>query len=179
MHNLTDPFNALTILGDAAIATGANAHSPYGPGMRGFARNVGVSTTQDLSGEMLCTFLIPALVHQDPHYHRMPNASIPRRIGHTIAQIAWTLGDNGKPMLNYGDLLGGAASLELSNLYVPGQRTNLPSTAQCYATGLATAPIDNLVSEFLPDVARHIHVQIVVIQRIINKVAQAGTPGPQ
>lgn len=38
--------------------------------------------------------------------------------------------------------------------------------------GLATAPIDNFVSEFLPDVALHIHVQIVVIQRIINQVAK-------
>jgi hypothetical protein len=178
-RNVLDPFNGLTILGDSAIATGLNAHSAYGPGMRGFARNVGVSTTQDLSGEFLCTFLIPSIMGQDPHYHRMPDATIPRRIRHAIVQIAWTQGDNGKGMVNYGDLVGGAAVLELSNLYVPGQQTNLPASAQRYGIGLATAPIDNFVSEFLPDVARHIHVQIVVIQRIINKVAQTGGSATQ
>jgi hypothetical protein len=31
----------------------------------------------------------------------------------------------------------------------------------------------------LPDVARHIHVQVVVIQRIINKVAKTDGPGSQ
>ena len=33
-------------------------------------------------------------------------------------------------------------------------------------------PIDNFITEFLPDVARHIHVQIVLVQRIINQVAK-------
>jgi hypothetical protein len=37
---------------------------------------------------------------------------------------------------------------------------------------LATAPIDNFVSEFLPDVARHVHIQVVIIQRVINQVAR-------
>lgn len=179
MHNVTDPFNALTILADAAIAIGSDSDTAYGPGMHGFAKNVGVSYTQDLSGEFLCTFLVPTLAHQDPHYHRMPSATISRRIRHAIVQIAWTQGDDGKGMVNYGDLIGGATALELSNLYVPGQRTNLPSSAQRYATGLATAPIDNFVSEFLPDVARHIHVQIVVIQRIINRVALTSGQGTQ
>jgi hypothetical protein len=44
---------------------------------------------------------------------------------------------------------------------VPGRETNLPASAARYSTGLATAPIDNFVSEFLPDLARHIHVQVV------------------
>ena len=50
------------------------------------------------------------------------------------------------------------------------------STVSRYAIGLATAPIDNFVTEFLPDVARHIHVQVVIIQRVINQVARTGGP---
>lgn len=51
-------------------------------------------------------------------------------------------------------------------------RPNIRASAKRYATGLATAPIDNFVTEFVPDIASHIHVQIVVIQRIINQVAR-------
>jgi hypothetical protein len=172
LRNVTDPFNVITILGDAGIAVGYNAHSPYGPGMTGFGRYVGVSYTQDLTGELFGTFLIPVIVHQDPHYHRMPDASIPRRVAHAILQVVWTQGDSGKGMVNFADLAGFAIGDEISNLYVPGRETNLPASATRYGIGLATAPIDNFVSEFLPDVARRIHVQVVVIQRVVNQVAR-------
>jgi hypothetical protein len=171
-RNVVDPFNVITILGDSAIAVGSNSDSPYGPGMPGFARNVGVSFTQDMTGEFFNTFLIPSIMRQDPHYHRMPNARIPRRIGHAILQVVWTQGDNGRGMPNYGNLVGSMIDDEISNLYVPGRQTNLPASAERYGIALATAPVDNFVSEFLPDVANHIHVQVVVIQRIINQVAK-------
>ncbi len=174
-RNVLDPFNALTILGSSAIAVGSDADSPYGPGMKGFGRYVGVSYTQDITGEFFGTFLIPSIVHQDPHYHRMPNATIPRRIRHAITQVVWTQGDNGKGMVNYGAVVGLAIDSEISDLYVPGQQTNLPSTAERYSTGLGAAPIDNFVTEFLPDVARRIHVRVVLFQQIINQVAK--TPG--
>jgi hypothetical protein len=177
VRNLVDPFNLVTILGDSGIAIASNSHSAYGPGMPGFARNVGVSFTQDMTGEFVGTFAIPSIVRQDPHYHRMPHASIPRRIRHAALQILWTQGDNGKGMPNYANIVGFAIDDEISNLYVPGQRTNLPSSAERYGIGLATAPIDNFVSEFVPDIASHIHVQIVVIQRIINQVARTTSSG--
>ncbi|MGA3129775.1 MAG: hypothetical protein ABSD59_03175, partial [Terracidiphilus sp.] len=171
-NNLLDPFNLITIAGEAAISVAANSHSAYGPGIPGWGRYMGVSFTQDLTGEFFGTFLIPSLVHQDPHYHRMPNSRIPRRIFHCVSQIAWTQGDNGRGMLNYSDLAGFAIDDAIGNLYVPGQQTRLSASTERYAIGLATAPIDNFVSEFLPDVARHIHVQIVIIQRVINQVAR-------
>jgi hypothetical protein len=171
-RNLLDPFNLITIGGEAAISVAANSHSPYGPGFPGWGRYVGVSFTQDLTGEFFGTFLIPSLVHQDPHYHRMPKAGIPRRVFHCVSQVAWTQGDNGRGMVNYADLAGFAIDDAIGNLYVPGQQTGLSASTERYAIGLATAPIDNFVSEFLPDVARHIHVQIVIIQRVINQVAR-------
>jgi hypothetical protein len=174
-RNVVDPFNAVTILGGSAIAVGANAHSDYGPGMTGFGRYVGVSYSQDITLEFFSTFLIPTIVHQDPHYHRMPNANIPRRICHAIVQVVWTEGDNGKGMVNYADLAGFAIEDEIGNLYVPGQKTNLPASAERYGIGLASAPIENFVYEFMPDVARRIHLRVVLFQQIINQVDR--TPG--
>jgi hypothetical protein len=174
-RNLIDPFNLLTIAGEAAISVAANSHSPYGPGMPGHGRYVGVSFTQNMVGEFFGTFLIPSIAHQDPHYHRMYGASIPRRALHTITQIAWTQGDNGEGMVNYADLAGFVFDDAIGSLYVPGVQTNFRAGAERYGIALATAPIDNVITEFVPDVARHIHVQIVVIQRIINRVATTGT----
>ena len=177
IRNVVDPFNAVTILGNAGITIGANSHTVYGPGMHGFAQLVGVSYTEDMTGEFIGTFLIPSVMHMDPHYHRMPHATIKRRIFHGITQVVWTQGDNGKGMLNYSALVGYPICLEIANLYVPGEKTNLPSTANRYATGLAIAPTDNFITEFLPDLARRIHVRVVLVQQIINQVAHTEPEG--
>ena len=82
MRDVADPFNGLTILASSAFTIGLDSHTPYGPGMAGFGRYVGVSYTQDMTGEFFGTFLIPSIAHQDPHYHRWPRASLKRRIAH-------------------------------------------------------------------------------------------------
>jgi hypothetical protein len=178
VRNWTDPFNAITILATSAIGVAADSHSPYGPGMPGFGRSVGVSYTQDLTGEFFGTFLIPSIVGQDPHYHREPDASIKHRIGHAILQVVWTQGDNGKGMLNYANLVGSAIDDEIGNLYVPGRSTNLPASAARYGINLALAPTDNFITEFVPDIASHIHIHAVIVQRIIDQVAKSNGGGP-
>ncbi len=176
-RNLVDPFNLLTIGGEAAISVAANSHSVYGPGFEGWGKYMGVSFTQDMVGEFFGTFLIPSVVHEDPHYHRLPSASVKRRAFHAIAQIVWTEGDNGKGMLNYSDLVGFALEDAVNDLYVPGQQTNFHASAARYGIALATAPIDNYITEFLPDIASRIHVRVVLVQRIINQVARTeGAP---
>ncbi|MGD0912101.1 MAG: hypothetical protein ABR928_09400 [Terracidiphilus sp.] len=171
VKNVIDPFNLITIAGESGISTAANSHSVYGPGFFGWSKDGGVSLTQDITGEFFGTFLIPSIAHQDPHYHRMPKASIARRILHCIDQVAWTQGDNGRGMVNYADLVGFAFDDAVDDLYVPGQQTNFRASAVRYATGLGTAPTDNFITEFLPDIASKIHVRVVLVQRIINQVA--------
>jgi len=80
IHGVVDPFNLLTIGGTSVLTVATDSHSPYGPGFWGWAKLSGVTLTEDMTGEFVGTFLIPAIDHQDPHYHRMPNASLKRRI---------------------------------------------------------------------------------------------------
>ena len=176
-RNILDPFEVMTILGDAAIATGADSHSAYGPGMPGFLRHTGVSFTQEMTVEFVDTFAICSLARQDPHYHREPHSSILHRAGHAAIQTVWTQSDAGKPMPNYANLLGFGIDDEIANLYVPARETNGRATAERYATGLLAAPVGNIVSEFLPSIASHIHIRVVIIQRIINEVAKTNASG--
>jgi hypothetical protein len=179
MRDVADPFNGLTILASSAFTISLDSHTPYGPGMAGFGRYVGVSYTQDMTGEFFGTFLIPSIAHQDPHYHRWPRATMKRRIAHAAYQVLWTQGDNGREMVNYANVVGFAAEDEIANLYVPGRQTNLPASAERYGYALLSAPINNYITEFLPDIARHIHTRVVAIQRIINQVAKTGGPTAQ
>jgi hypothetical protein len=178
VRDVADPFNAITILGSSAIAVASNSHSAYGPGFPGWGRYVGVSYSQDMTAEFFGTFLIPSVMRQDPHYHRMPAASLKRRIAHVIYQVAWTQGDDGNGMVNYADLAGFGIDDEVANLYVPGRETRASATAQRYASALALAPVDNAITEFLPDIAKKIHIRVVLIQQIINQIANKDAANP-
>ncbi len=50
----------------------------------------------------------------------------------------------------------------------------ISADAERYGIGLATAPIDNFITEFEPSIASRIHVHVVFVQRIVNQVARTG-----
>jgi hypothetical protein len=53
------------------------------------------------------------------------------------------------------------------------------ATVQRVVVGAALAPTDNFITEFLPDVARHIHIRVVFVQQILNQVARSEGGGDQ
>jgi hypothetical protein len=166
--DVVDPFNLLTIGATAAISVGSNPQSHYGPGIEGWAKNSGTLLTEDMTGAFFITYLIPSIAKQDPRYYRMPNASIPRRIANVLIQPVWSRSDNGGHMPNYGMLIGVPAAVTLANIYVPGRKQGVWPTVETSAIAIGTSPIDHLVDEFLPDVAKHVSIHIVLIQRIVN-----------
>ncbi|HEV2575852.1 MAG TPA: hypothetical protein VGU25_01460 [Acidobacteriaceae bacterium] len=178
LRDFMDPFNFVTIAGYSAIAVATNAHSPYGAGFTGFAKLTGYGLVEDAQGEFFQTYAIPSLVHQDPRYHRMPTASVKRRIWHAIAHTYVARHDDGRAMPNFATLLTYPISAELSNLYVPGIQTYGSATARRVAIGIASDPAGALVAEFLPDVARHIHIHIQFVQELVN-AAMVGAPSVQ
>jgi hypothetical protein len=172
--NVVDPFNLATIGVSAAITIGSNPDSAYGPGMKGWAKNSGTLLTEDMTGAFFVTFLVPSLIRQDPRYYRMPKASIPRRIANAIVHPVWSRSDNGNHMLNLAELLGIPATIAVANVYVPGRKQGIGSIAESSAVAIASSPIDTLTTEFLPDVAKHFKIRIVLIQQIVNHIALTG-----
>lgn len=168
-RDIFDPFNLLTIAADAIYGVESDAHGIYGPGLRGISKYAGVNFTEDMTGEYIGTFLVCSLAHQDPHYHREPNRSIPRRIFHAVVQVAWTQSDTGRPLFNYANVVGGFATAAISNAFVPGQaQQGWGTTSEQLALAFASSPSGNLVTEFLPDIASHINLHVVIFQRILN-----------
>ncbi len=182
-RNVSDPFNLATIVATAGFTIGIDSHTAYGPGWKGFGKLAGVSLLQDTSGEFFGTFLIPSLTHEDPHYHRMPHAGVPRRLLHAISRTVIAQHDDGTAMPNYSALLGYPIGAELSNFYVPGIESDARSTADRILLGYALDPVNNIITEFLPDLAKRVHIRIIFVQQILNQVvagqATAGQGSPQ
>lgn len=171
VRGVVDPFNVITIVGASGINIAADSHTAYGPGLKGWGRLTGYSFLQDATGAFFGTFLIPSLAEEDPRYHRMPGKPIAQRFLHAVAHTVISQHDDGSPMPNYATLVTYPVTNVIANLYVPGIQPNATSTAKRIALGYATDPIGDLIGEFLPDVAKHIHVRIVFVQQIINRAA--------
>ncbi len=178
VRDVIDPFNLVTVVGYSGIVVAGNAHTAYGPGFRGFGRLTGYSLVEDMQGEFFGTFLIPSIAHQDPRYYRMPGRPFPKRLFNALSHTVLTRHDSGERMLNYATLLTYPISAELTNLYVPGVQTDGPSTVQRIALGLATDPVGQIVAEFLPDVAKRVHIRVIFVQQILQQVAQGSVGGP-
>jgi len=171
LDNLINPFNLATIFGEAGIQIAANSHTAYGPGFPGWGRLSGVNFTQDMTDQFFGTFVVPTVTHTDPHYHRRPDLSIPRRVLHCVSQTFWQDADNGRNTINYSQIVAPVFDIAISNLYVPDLETRFSADAERYSIDVATAPIDNLITEFVPSIASHIHTHVVFVQCIINQVA--------
>jgi hypothetical protein len=177
LHDLADPANFGTILGISAITVGADSHSAYGPGLKGFGKSVGVSLLQDATGQFFGAFAVPAVAHQDPRYFRMPHAPLAKRIVYSISRTVVSRSDSGTSMPNYATLLNYPIGAELANLYVPGIHPDGASTVARIFTGYALDPANNLLNEFLPDVASRVHIRVIFVQRILNNVASSNGTG--
>jgi hypothetical protein len=81
-------------------------------------------------------------------------------------------------MFNYATVLGSALDGGISDVYVPYQRTGWTAASARYGVGLATDPIGNLITEFVPDLARHVNVHVVFVLRVIDQVAREEGAGP-
>jgi hypothetical protein len=74
-------------------------------------------------------------------------------------------------MFNYANFLGGIATAVVSNTFVPGpDRQGFGNTAQRLALAFAISPSGNIIEEFVPDLANHVNLRVVIFQRILNTV---------
>jgi hypothetical protein len=58
VHDVIDPFNILTIVANAGFTIGIDSHTAYGPGLKGFGRNIGVTFVEDATGEAIGTYAV-------------------------------------------------------------------------------------------------------------------------
>jgi hypothetical protein len=171
VHDVKDPGNLATIAYSSAITVALNPHTGFGPGFGGFARASMYSLSEDATQEFFSTFVVSYLADEDPRYRRMPTASVAHRLLHAVAHTVISQSDSGRTMPNFAALSAYPISAELANLYVPGLQTDGRSTTDRILTAYATDPVDNIITEFLPDLARHVHVRVIFAQRLLDQMS--------
>jgi hypothetical protein len=173
LANTTDPFGIAATAADSAISTAtSDEKSAFGTGWPGFGRRFGMSMADTASGEFFSTFLVATLFHQDPHYHRDPGAPTGKRIMYALSRVVISRSDSGKPMFNFAEFMGTAASSSFENSYHFERDTGPEATSQRIFVSIGSDAAWNLMTEFLPDIAKHINPRMIFLRRLAEKAAQ-------
>src|SRR5262249_58513192 len=106
---------------------------------------------------------ISSLFHQDPHYHRDPGSPTRRRIGKALAYVLVTRSDSGRPMFNFAEVLGTTSSSIVEGSFHPEWERGLGATAGRIAISIGSDAAWNLITEFLPDVARPLNPPFILL----------------
>ena len=172
MNNLINPFNLGTIVGEAGYLHRHQLALALRSGLRGLG--------QVVRHQLHAGHDRPVLRHL-PHSRRHPHRSAlssPARLEHSAPHSALhrprptgraTITAAMRSTTPRSSLP--SIDISISNLYVPGLQTHFSADAERYGVGLATAPIDNFITEFVPSIASRIHTNVVFMQRVINHVA--------
>lgn len=126
----------------------------YETGTMGLGQHFGIDLATNETDAFFQRFLIPSLLRQDPRYFRNPELPLFRRVLYSVSRVLITRADSGKDTFNASEVLGGAASQALSDLYVPGKTQGLAPIRDRVTFDLATDAGMNLFREFWPDMRR-------------------------
>lgn len=171
--NFSDPFTIAATAVDAEISNATSkSTSAFGNGAAGFGRRFGMSMADDASSEFFATFLVSSLFHQDPHYHRDPGASPGKRIGYALSRVVISRSDFGQPMFNYAEFLGTAAASIFVDSYHFERDQGPGATSQRIFVSIGSDAAWNLLTEFLPDVAKHVNPRFILLRRLAERAAE-------
>jgi hypothetical protein len=172
VRNFMDPLGIAGTALDSGISTATSGEtSAFGTGWPGFGRRFGMSIADTGVSEFFSTFLISTLAHQDPHYHRNPTASVGRRIGYALSRVVIARSDSGEPMFNYAEFAGTtASSLVETTFHFEREETPGAVSARIFVS-IGSDAAWNLMSEFLPDIAKHINPRFIFLRRLAERAA--------
>jgi hypothetical protein len=146
---ITDPVAFLGAGAYAGVEQGLDIFPGYGLGSKGYAKRFGAEYTDDATGRILGSAVLPSLLHQDPRYFYKGSGSFTVRAAYAIGAAFYCRGDNGKWQPNYSHVLGSFASGALSNLYYPSGSRGVPLTLVNGLLETVGNAGNNLLREFI------------------------------
>lgn len=132
----------------------AAANRSYGPGLGGYGKQYAASFTDNITGNLLTSGLLPAVLGQDPRYYRRAHGSAGSRVAYAASRVFVAYGDSGRSRLNAAELAGTTGAAVISNLYYPRDRRSVSDTVTRFGFQLLWDALANELQEFWPDISR-------------------------
>ena len=98
---------------------------------------------------------MPSLLHEDPRFFRSGIGPVWKRAYKAARQVVVTRKENGHESFNFSEVLGNAAVVAVTSIYYPDSRRLGPGATRI-GLQVGNDVVSNLLTEFWPDVRRHL-----------------------
>jgi len=148
-RTMADPTTFVVLAGVAGAEQYNGTYPGYGPGIEGYGKRYGAALADSVTGRIIGSAILPAMLHQDPRYFYQGSGSVGSRAWHALSSSLVCRGDNGKLQPNYSRVLGDLAAGGIANTYHPESSRGVGLTFQTLGVNLGASAIGNLVREFV------------------------------
>jgi hypothetical protein len=155
------PPQILSSMAGAGIGQAKDSLSGYGQGWDGYAKRFGSSMASGASSHFFGTFLLPALLHDDPRYFVTVNGGTKTRVGRALRRVFVIRTDSGGRRFNYPGTLGPLFAEALATTYLPDEERTAGKTFQRFGIRIGFGAANNLLKEYWPTIFRSLGIRKV------------------
>ncbi len=154
----TAPPQLLSSAASAGISEARGTLPGYGQGGEGYGKRFGSSMASGASSHFLGTFLLPALLHDDPRYFVKLNGGFWARAGYALRRALVIRTDAGSESFNWPGTLGPLAAEGLANTYLPDSERTAGKTFERYGLRIGFGAANNLLKEYWPTIFKSLRI---------------------
>lgn len=140
----------------AGISQARDTYTGYGQGAEGYFKRFGASMAFAATNNMLGTFAIASMLHEDPRYFVLNSPSFKKSLGYAVTRVAVTRMDDGRDGVNFAGLLAPLGASAVMNTYVPADSQGVGPTFSRWGVALAISAGTNLLREYWPRINKRL-----------------------
>jgi len=163
----------------AGISQARDTYTGYGQGAEGYFKRFGATMGFVATYNMLGTFAIASMLHEDPRYFVQNDPSFRKSVRYALTRVAVTRMDNGNDGVNWAGLLAPLGASAVMNTYVPADSQGVGDTFSRWGIALAIQAGTNVLKEYWPRINKKLRLPDVGIAPGTVDTTPPQTPPPQ
>jgi hypothetical protein len=142
----------------ASFGQAADSPSGYGQGASAYGQRYGASMAKRASANLMGTYLLSSILHDDPRYYVRGDGSLKQSIKYALRRVVIVRKDAGGEAFNWPGILAPLGSAALANTYMPEDQKTVGYTFENYGWSIASAAGVNLLKEYWPTITKKVLV---------------------
>ncbi len=154
----TSPPQILSSMAGAGISEARGTLAGYGQGGEGYGKRFGSSMATGASSHLFGTFLLPALLREDPRFFVRLNGGFRVRAGHALRRMLVIRTNEGNETFNLPGTLGPLMAEGLANVYLPSAERTAGKTFERAGIRIGFGTANNLLKEYWPTIFKSLRI---------------------
>ena len=146
----------------SGLGQARNTLPEYGQEWGGYGKRFGSSMASGASSHLIGTFLLPAMLRQDPRYFVKLHGSAAARVAYGLRRVVVTRTDSGGEAFNWSGVMGALAAEGIANSYLPDAERTTGKTFSRFGFRMGFSAASNILKEYWPTIFKSLRISKLV-----------------